>query len=294
MRLRLTQIAAASLALGLVGSACTSDGGENAADVPDSLAAGEAGTDSNPDASTTTAAAAASSTAAPATSSTTAAAAPSTTAAPASSSTTTVVASVGSPYSIGPAQGELMDVVGVAWDDVLNFRSAADPSASIVDTVPPFATSPAVASEGDGWLLANSAWWHVSVGGQEAWANATFLGQLGSTSNIFSDLTNTMPSLSAPDLDTLAFNIGSARSGGPVPLVVLSTEPIAIDAQGGEVTIDVIGLGDDSVKGERISIGFRFLFDDINAASPQVVEIELISATAQAICGRGMSGGACL
>ncbi len=287
MRSRFSRIATAGLALGLVASACSSDGEQEATGTPESLAAGEAGSSSSVESSTTTAAAAASSE----TTATTAAASSTITTAPSTSTTST---QLGSAYSIGPAQGETMDVVGVAWDDVLNFRTAADPSASIVDTVAPFSSTPAVISQGDGWLLANSAWWRVTEGGQEAWANTTFLGQLGATTNIFGGLSASMPSLSAPDLDTLAENIGSARSGGPVPLVVFSTEPVGLDAQGGEATIDVIGLGDDSVKGERISIGFRYIVDDINAESPQVVAIELISASAQVICGRGLSGGLCL
>lgn len=187
-----------------------------------------------------------------------------------------------------------MDVVGVAFDDVLNFRTAADPASAIVDTAAPFSTSPAVVSEGAGWLLAGSAWWNVTVDGQVAWANTTYLGVLGQNSDITNDLATSMPSLSAPDLQTLAQNIGNARSGGPVPLVVFSTEPVAADAQGGEATIDVIGLGDDAVKGERIFITYRFVFDDINAASPNVIGFDLIYADAQAICSRGISSGLCL
>lgn len=70
---------------------------------------------------------------------------------------------------------------------------------------------------------------------------------------------------------------------------------MAVDAQGGEAIIDVIGLGDDAVKGERIVITYRFVFDDVSLPNPTVIAVELMSANATAICGRGATGtGACL
>lgn len=158
------------LALALAASACTSDGSDA---TPDSLPA----TETTTSASGTTADDETTETSAtPASTATTAAASATTaTTAAKSPSTTTTTANVGGPFDIGPAAGSTMDVVGVAYDDVLNFRSDHDASSSIVDTAAPFSTSPAIVSSGAGWLLPSSAWWNVTVDGVNAWANFRYL-----------------------------------------------------------------------------------------------------------------------
>ncbi len=191
----------------------------------------------------------------------------------------------GDPFDIGPPSGERLDVVGVAYDDELNFRVLPDPSSDIVDSVAPEAASPVVLSLGEGRLLTNSAWWHVTVDGQEAWANFTFLGMLGSTSSIGLDLIGQLPSTEFDTVDDMADAVADLRAGGPVPTVTFVTEPTLLIGEQ-SVVIDVIGIGDDAVKGERITL----FYTDIPGQSG----VDLFGADATAICSRGLSGQFCL
>lgn len=191
----------------------------------------------------------------------------------------------GEPFFIGPARGEAMDVVGVRYNDVLNLRALPDPGADIVTTAAPLSAAPTLVSSGEGRLLTSAAWWEITADGEPVWANATFLGSLGPAG----DVTDELPALEASSLSDLAEAVGATRGDGPEPLVVFATEPVAIDGNGGEATIDVIGLGDDAVKGERIDIRYDFIYDNPDADNREVVGYRLTSATATAICGRGVS-----
>ncbi|MEM9135381.1 MAG: hypothetical protein AAF962_01185 [Actinomycetota bacterium] len=191
----------------------------------------------------------------------------------------------GDPFDIGPQEGDRLDVVGVAFDDELNFRVLPDPGSTIVDSVAPEAASPVVLSLGEGRLLTNSAWWHVTVDGEEAWANFTFLGMLGSTSSIGLDLFDRLPSTEFATVEEMAEAVADLRAGGPVPTVTFVTEPTLLTGEQ-SVVVDVIGIGDDAVKGERITL----FYTDIPGRSG----VDLFGADATAICSRGRSGEFCL
>lgn len=277
------RLPAAVVAAALLAGACTADGDDAATtDAPPSSLAVADDNEATTSSSTTTASQASSTTTPPTSS-------PSTTAA---KNTTTTVG--GTVYDIGPASGEVLDVVGVRYDDVLNIRDQASVSGSVVATAAPFAANPQLVSGGEGLLFNpnGGAWWKVTVDGTQAWASAAFLGQVSpSSEDLFPQLSANMASTTAPDANALIDDIAAALADGPTPSVVFSTEPLGIDAIGSEATIDVIGLGDDSLKGWRIQILFNNVFDDINAANPEIVGVELTSATAFPICQRGLQGG---
>jgi hypothetical protein len=200
----------------------------------------------------------------------------------------------GDPFDIGPPAGSALDVVGVRYDDVLNFRERPDPSAPIVDTAAPESSTPEVVSEGGGRLLSRSAWWKVTVDGEEAWANFRFLGMLGATDDIIDELIADLPSTTAPTVDALVDDIAESRGSGPVPTVELVTPVEGLDAGGAQVTIDVLGIGDDALKGERILLTFDLVFDDPDASDREVEAYEVVGALRTIICGRGISGEACV
>lgn len=199
----------------------------------------------------------------------------------------------GDPFDIGPPAGDQLDVVGVRHDDVLNFRERPDASAPIVDTAAPASTTPRVVSSGEGRLLANSAWWKVTVDGQTAWANFRFLGMLGPTDDVFVDLADSLSSTSAPTVEELIEDIAASRASGPEPTVEMVTSIAGLDANGAEVTVDVLGIGDDAVKGERLLLTFDLTFDDPDAADREVEAYELVGAQRTVICSRGRTGDAC-
>lgn len=193
----------------------------------------------------------------------------------------------GDPFDIGPRQGERLEVVGVAHDDALNFREGPGVDNPIVDSVAPLSSSPAVISKGDGRLLPRSAWWHVTVGGQDAWANFSFLGMLGGTDDVLPQLNEQLGVIEGDDIDQLVEAIASVRgSDGPEPRITYVTDP---DAGSGprEVVVDIIGYGDDALKGERFVLS---LVDGGDSGDG----VRLVGAEATLICGRGVSGDACV
>lgn len=224
------------------------------------------------------------------TSSTVATTAP-TTAAP----TTTANNFGGQPYDIGPAAGQPVVVVGVRYDDVLNLRDAPNAGATIVGTAAPLSQSPTLLSAGSGLLFTDSAWWAIAADGTPAWVNTTFIGGLGTTQDIFGQMYGGIVPDEAATIQALAEVIGEKRADGPVPLVVLVTEPEADDAIGGRVLFDVIGLGDDAVKGERIEMQFEFVWDNPVADNRAIVGHRVVALSSTAICARGLAdAGLCL
>ncbi|MCP3992150.1 MAG: hypothetical protein GY724_23970 [Actinomycetia bacterium] len=191
----------------------------------------------------------------------------------------------GDPFDIGPPAGEQLDVVSVGHDDVLNFRTRPEASAPIVDTVAPLSNTPAVLSSGEGRLFDSSAWWKVTVGGQEAWANFAFLGTLGRTDDILEDLEAGPASTEATTIEAIVTSVAASRSGGPEPRVTYMRPITSVGGGGMAATVDVVGLGDDAVKGER----FVFMFESVGTG------YRLEGAERTVICGRGATdGGLCL
>jgi hypothetical protein len=191
----------------------------------------------------------------------------------------------GTPSDIGPAAGERLDVVGVRHDDVLNFRTHPDPGAPIVATVAPRTLVPLVTSAGEGRLLDRSVWWKVTVGGQEAWANFAFLGMLGRTSEVTAEVGAGLASPEASSVDALIAAIAASRSDGPEPRLAYVTEVEERPDGDRSVIVDVTRLGDDAVKGERLTLTLE----------PSPRGYRLGDATGTLICGRGVArGGLCL
>lgn len=187
-----------------------------------------------------------------------------------------------------------MAVVGVAHNDVLNFRVGPDPAAASVATVAPLLSSPAIVSKGSGVLVGSgSAWWNVTVDGVDAWANFSYLGALtGTKTSVMQQIVTDMPAITAPDVQALAQNVANVR-GSSQP-VVFSGEPVAADAQGGEAVIDVMGVPDASLKGERIWISYQFVWDNSDPANPVLAEVALDEALMMPICAKGVSSSICI
>ena len=199
------------------------------------------------------------------------------------------------PLEIGPPAGQQLDVVGIDRDEVLSFRLAPDPTAPIVATSPPETPSqlsppPTVVASGTGQFFGDQLWLQVTVDGVSGWGDSAFLGILGSSENVFLELQADMASLQAPTIEELAAAVAATRAGGVEPVVAIN-DFFAVDATSSEAWIDVIGIGDDVVAGERI----RLLLDNIEDATPEVVAYEITDAISTAICGRGITAAdACL
>ncbi len=185
----------------------------------------------------------------------------------------------GTPAEFGPAAGTALGVVGVSHDDFLNVRDI--PNGSVVATlalriahgdpansklhVGDAAAEATVASlsldgitaTGRTRNLATSTWHEIQAGPVIGWASSKYLAPL--TPSVRLDVTDQVlsavgPSPAAPTLTELAAVIAAEfASDEPASRIRVTSPPRAIDGLA-EITVDVVGLPDDSVRGYRLLI----------------------------------------
>lgn len=195
--------------------------------------------------------------------------------------TTTTLA--GDPIDFGPADGDVIMVVGVRYDDVLNLRAAPGADQPIADEIPP--TFADLVAQGNTRDLSPGFWIEVDYEGTVGWVNMRYIGFEGDvtdeTSMVIGELgerpvERTMTALGEVVADVFA-------SDDEPQSEIVQVTPVSTDDLS-EVTYDVIGLGDDAVLGFRLHI---FAEETGNGFSLRSVEVTLL-------CGRGVSEGACV
>lgn len=158
-------------------------------------------------------------------------------------------------FEFGYPLGSLMSVFGVRFDDVLNARSIPGLDGDIVFTLDPLERGPL--TTGRQRVLPTTLWVEIVFEtGQVAWVNRSFVAVEGITETNDAWIADQVGALSAPDGEALAAALVELVLGDdvePVPRVVVSSEPLVAGGEG-TVTIDVVGLGDDSVLGYRLVI----------------------------------------
>jgi hypothetical protein len=217
---------------------------------------------------------------------------PSTTAATTSTtapgSTTTAPSDSGAPYDLWvpqPDEGAIVGVIGVRHDDVLNVRSGPGIEFDVVTTLDP--TSAGVSGTGEGWQLPSGAvWWRIEAGGVTGWANQQYLSRLSDVDDVTSVIVERVGEI--PVAETM-LDLGLAAVGGYAGSdvsddTVVSVAPTVGDL--GEITLDVVGLGDDTTAGFRIHV-FGQPTDGGEGFS-------LMAAEATVFCQRGVDGGRCI
>ena len=116
----------------------------------------------------------------------------------------------------------------------------------------------------------------VDYEGTEGWVNLRYVGYLGDTTDETSSVATTVSG--AETMLDLGFLVAEtfASEEEPVSEIVLVVAPTVGDL--GEVTYDVIGLGDDAVRGLRVHV-----FGDpiVEAFTLRMVEVTTL-------CGRGV------
>ena len=111
--------------------------------------------------------------------------------------TTTETAVAGEPLDFAPPAATPLIVVGVRYDDVLNFRDDPSPSADILATSAPLDPDASIQALGSAWSAPSGVWWEVEIDGGLAWANQAFLGAPGVTIDVFAEV--------SAELETLDF-----------------------------------------------------------------------------------------
>jgi len=178
--------------------------------------------------------------------------------------------------------GDEFAVMGVAHDDELNVRSLPDASSDIVTSVGP--TETGLIATGRARLLPRSIWYEVDVDGQVGWVNAAFVGFMGGTDDATAEYLANGSQGGAETMVDLARAVSAAfASEEPESRIVQSVAPTVGDL--GEITYDVIGLGDDSVAGYRLHI---FATPDDNGETFSLRSIERT-----VFCSRGTDGELC-
>ena len=170
-----------------------------------------------------------------------------------SATTTTADADLpGEPIDFGPQPGDELAVVGVAHDDILNFRAAPGTDAEILARLSPAATD--LIATGRARALPESVWFEVEVDGIDGWVSSAYIGQLGLTDDATAEVIEALGE--TPGAETmldLGLLVGEAMaSDEPPSRIVMSVAPVVGDL--GEVTYDVVGLGDDALGGLRLHV----------------------------------------
>jgi hypothetical protein len=171
-------------------------------------------------------------------------------------------------------------VIGVAHDDVLNLRAAPGADQPIVAEIPN--TYDSLTAAGETRELPGSFWIGVNYEGTPGWVNLRYIGYLGDTTDETSALIGPVPG--AETMLDLGFLVADfLASEEPPSDIVLVEAPTVGDL--GEVTYDVIGLGDDAVRGLRVHV---FGTPITEAFTLRTVEVTVI-------CGRGVDAeGLCV
>ncbi len=193
--------------------------------------------------------------------------------------TTTSSGLPGEPIDFGPRAGDTLAVIGVSFDDVLNVRRVPGTGGDIVDTLAPLADD--LTSLGNTRDVSPGFWIELGTGDATGWVNLTFVGYLGvvtdETAAVVAGLGEIPVAETMVDLGTLVAE--TFASEDPASTIVQVTAPSVGDL--GEVTYDVIGLGDDAQVGWRIHV--------FGAAEEGGEFFGLKSAEVTALCGRGVT-----
>ena len=218
-------------------------------------------------------------TASPTTTTTTPATTTSTTAGP----TTTTLP--GLPFELGPASGDVLGVVAVAYDDVLNLRAGPGTDFEVLKKLA--ARADRVIANGRAQALPNSIWYEVTAAGVTGWASSTYLAYLGSTDDITSEIVTRLGETPvAETMLDLGLIVAESYPATERPLRVrMSGAPSVGDL--GEVIYDVVGFADDSVRGLRLHI--------FGQPTEGGEGFSLKSVEATSLCARGVTGdGLCI
>ena len=165
-------------------------------------------------------------------------------------STETTAALPGEPYEFGPAAGVVLGVVGVEHDDLLNVRDV--PLGQVIGARDPMARD--VVATGKSRKLPTTIWHEVRVGAVTGWASDAYLAPLGATfdatAQIVEILGETPTASTMPELGQIVAE--AVASDEPPSRITVSAGTTVGDL--GEITVDVVGLADDSLRGFRLHV----------------------------------------
>lgn len=190
---------------------------------------------------------------------------------------TTTTTLPGEPVDYGPLAGDEVMVVGVAYDDFLNLRALPGADQEIIGAIDPLFTG--LVAKGETRDLPGAFWIKVDHQGTVGWVHMSFIGYMGLTDDMTSSVvTNLGEYPTADDMTALGLIVAETfASIEPASHLVIVVAATVGDL--GEVTYDVIGIGDDSVLGFRVHVFGMPVTDGFSLKSVEVTTI----------CGRGLT-----
>jgi hypothetical protein len=189
----------------------------------------------------------------------------------------------GEPWDGFAQPGDQLAVLGVAHDDVLNVRAIPGTDGEIVTTAEP--TDDDLVATGQARQLSQSLWYEVTVNGVTGWVAVAFVAYQGPTDDATAEF---LDGDDLPETETME-DMGELVAAGfastdPASDIVQSVAPSVGDL--GEVTYDVVGLGDDS------GAGFRLHVFATPSESGEGFVLKSIERTTY--CLRGLAGELCV
>ena len=235
---------------------------------------------------------------------------------PASPATT--VPLPGAPSEFGPSAGAGLAVVGVAYNSTLNVRDvpngeviarlsnlmdgvrdpvllvrAADSDAIVVR----LDLLQGVVATGNTRQLTTTVWHEFQFGEAVGWSSSAFLAPLGAQRDATAEVVEALGGIPTADtLEDLGLQIAGvfSSSGEVQSRTTISSRPGVFEAVG-DITVDVVGLPDDAVRGYRISIAADAGAEDWTQADPGPFTLRFAGVTPICDAYRGVSEeGLCL
>jgi len=202
-----------------------------------------------------------------------------TTTTPVTSTSTTIPGEI---IDFGPRTGDVLMVLGVRHDDALNLRALPGPDQPVVATLAPDFKD--LTAGGETRQIFGALWVAATAGGTDGWVNLRYVGYEGPTDDLTASVVEDLGEYpSASTMTELGLVVAeSMASEEPESDVVVVEDETVGDL--GEVTYDVVGLGDDAVLGLRIHVFGEPVSDGFSLKTIEVTTI----------CGRGItSEGLC-
>ncbi len=146
--------------------------------------------------------------------------------------------------------GDSLAVIGVAYDDRLNIRSAPGINQRIVARVSSDTVN--LVASGRARALTRSVWYEVTIDGVTGWASSTYLGVPGNTHDPTSSFRDSAPvGVSMSELGRyIAEEYGADQ---PSARIVRSGAP-SVGGDVSDVMFDITGFSDDSIAAVRIHV----------------------------------------
>lgn len=197
---------------------------------------------------------------------------------------TTTTIDGGEPIDFFWREGDLVEVVGVAAGESLAIRTAPGDASPVAFTLDPL--DQATTTGNHRQLSDNSIWTEVSDGDNTGWAPTQSFLMAG---DVTDDTARVYPNIAErPQAETMVqmAEIVAAEysSDSPASTVTVVDGPTVGDLA--EVTVDIIGVGDDSIGGYRVHI---FAQPHTGGESFTLRSLEVTT-----LCSRGASGGLCV